>query len=82
MFKTYFFKIKCQIIKSLLQKTPSERPSAFLLSNNEIFMSKDQIIDNLHKLLQQKDLEINRLNNQLKEKDELINGILQLFNTN
>ncbi len=31
------------MIKSLLSKIPSERPSAFQILNSELFMTKDQV---------------------------------------
>jgi hypothetical protein len=52
-------------IRSLLDIDPSKRPNAFSLLLSELFLTKDQIICHLYKLIEKKDLE-------LKEKDGII----------
>jgi hypothetical protein len=75
--------LKSEIIKQLLSKNPSERPSAFSILNSELFLTKEQIIANLYALLKQKEEHISLLQQQLNLKDELIekkdNLIRQIF---
>ncbi|CAF0793196.1 unnamed protein product [Brachionus calyciflorus] len=63
---------QCEVIRSLLDPNPSNRPSAFNLLNSEFFLSKDQIIAKLHKMLEIKDKEIETLKKILTEKDQII----------
>jgi translation initiation factor 2-alpha kinase 1 len=64
--------IQSKTIKSLINKNPSQRPSALTLLSNEAFMSKDQIIDNLQKILKSKEEEVTCLKLELEDKNKLI----------
>lgn len=45
IFKWELFIFKCEIIKSLLSKDASQRPTALTLLNNQLFMDANQVIN-------------------------------------
>ncbi|RNA29190.1 eukaryotic translation initiation factor 2-alpha kinase 1-like isoform X1 [Brachionus plicatilis] len=60
----------CAFIKKMLSSKPIERPSAHIILNSQLFMTKDQVIEQLQKLLEGKKKEIHTLKNVIAEKDE------------
>ena len=65
-----------QTIRSLLDIDPSKRPQAFSLLLSELFLSKDQIISNLYKIIEKKDKEIKEKDILIAKKDLMIQQLL------
>lgn len=68
---------QCDIIRNLLDENPKKRPNAFSLLVSELFLSKDQIILDLYRILEIKDRELREKDEIIAKKEEMIQKLLR-----
>lgn len=78
MYKNW--KVQTKYIELMTNDNPEVRPSVKTMLSGELFLSKDQIIEDFRKREIENQKEIERLKAELKEKDRTIEKLLQDLN--
>lgn len=74
------WKVQTKYITLMTNDNPEVRPSVKAMLTGELFLSKDQIIEDLRRKDAQSQKEIERLKEEIKEKDKLIQKLLRDLN--